>query len=275
MKNIESWLKYSMPNAKYHAAEGCSSSWLKRAVLKSPAHADIPIKTTDQMRLGTAVHGLCLEPEQKNFLVAPYTINRRTKVGREEYAELEDRAELLKIPLLSSDVADTAKRMRDAVFNHPEAHSLLHGGQPEFTVFSEIDGYTCKARVDYRRVFSGTIGRNIELKTCADASPDGFRRQFENMLYDLSVAWYERVLAAAGLETDETMVIAVENTPPYGVRVMRVSDELKERGWQLSEIGFEMWKERELLGESIGYPTGIDILEPSKWAWNILKGRDQ
>jgi len=281
-----------MSNREYHARkDACSSSWLKRAVQKSALHADMPFKATAAMKLGTIVHTLVLEPEEKSAIIMP-DINTASKKGWAEFGEwvherependpvyteyrvtkksdvLEHLERVTGLPVVSQDVASKAIAMRDAVMAHPEAAKLLKGGQPEFTVFAEIDGFECKARVDYRR---DDIHTNIELKTCADASPDGFRRQFENMMYDLSVAWYERVLAEAGHHTEETIVIAVENTEPYGVRVMSVSEDLKMRGWELAEIGFKMWKEKQFLGESAGYPTGIDDLEPSPWAWNVVK----
>ena len=81
-------------NEEYHKGPGLSSSDLK-LLARSPLHyktakAFHP-EETNAMRLGTAVHCAILEPDRIDveYVLAPEGIDRRTKAGKAQWAELE------------------------------------------------------------------------------------------------------------------------------------------------------------------------------------------
>jgi exodeoxyribonuclease VIII len=76
-------------------------------------------------------------------------------------------------------------------------------------------GLPCKARVDY------LVGDVIfDLKTCQDASPEGFARQIGAFQYHLQAAHYAAGYEAInGKPLDRFCFIAVESEPPYATGV--------------------------------------------------------
>ena len=91
-------IDFSMSNQDYHAQTSVSSSQLKD-VLRSPAHFYAkylaedrePTPETDNMRLGSAVHLLFLEPElyAENIAIPP-VCDRRYVEFKKIYAEFEE-----------------------------------------------------------------------------------------------------------------------------------------------------------------------------------------
>jgi exodeoxyribonuclease VIII len=206
-----------MPFDVYHATEALSASGAKK-LLRSPMHyrleRDQPGEPTDAMNFGTAVHVGVLEPDQFDARIccAP-KVDRRTTVGKATWEKfVADSAGKL---VLAQDAFDRARRCVDAVHAHPAARRLLDGGERELSLFWH-DGkwkVPCKARYDLR-----SHGGITDLKTCQDASPEGFGRAIASFQYHLQAAIYvsgaEHLLDAS---PQFFAFIAVESEPPHAV----------------------------------------------------------
>ena len=209
-----------MPEKEYFRAKGVSKSLL--AKMDCPAKAFVPMKETPAMLLGSITHMAILQPEifDDHFIFAP-DINKRTKAGKEEWAEFE--AANADKRVITSDQYDYAFAMQKAVAAHPMASELLKEGKAEQSCFwnDERTGKECKARIDW------LTGGNViaDLKTAASAHPFAFSRSCHDFKYHWQDAWYTR-----GAQADDFYFIVVEKDAPHVVEVYRLTDEAKELG---------------------------------------------
>lgn len=207
----------NLPASEYHAIKALSASSAKQ-LLKSPAHylasMASPKEPTAAMRLGTLCHTLVFEPDNfaKEFAIMP-KVDKRTKFGKEAAASFEEENQG-KI-ILDEYQYEKARAIADSALSHPLVQEYMKGGDAEVTMLWEQYGLPCKARVDY------LVGDVIfDLKTCQDASPEGFARQIGAFQYHLQAAHYAAGYEAiTGKPLDRFCFIAVESEAPYATGV--------------------------------------------------------
>lgn len=183
---------------------------------------------TKSMDLGTTVHGLVLGTGP-DIAVLDYA-DRRTKKCKEEEAAAIAAG---KVPMLAKDYRE-AETIAKAVREHDTAGALLEGIDAEVSMFwADPDtGIWCRGRMDGNTQFFGqpTIA---DLKTSADASPDGFRKSLEKYGYYMQAPWYRQGLAAClGCSPDEIdfVFIVIPTVPPYLPMLYRLTPSDDERG---------------------------------------------
>lgn len=259
-----------LSNAQYHKLaewDIFSSTQLKYFHFNSPAHFKwmyldfkAPVKKSEAMTLGSAVHTLFLEPEnfQKEFAVAPM-VDRRTKIGKEAWREFESENDGKEI--LSREMHDRARLMAMNL-------SSLGIEKPEYiersVIWTEND-------LDYRcRPDAFGDGVLWEVKTTRNLNPRAFSRDVFTLGYDISLAHYclglEKVL---NWQFDEINFLVVESQPPYMAMVYKVPlDVLLIGKHKLDELTrrFEFCMEH---GEWPGYEGYLEIP-----AWEMLKESD-
>ena len=211
----------AMPERDYHARPELNASRLKLfrkapCLAKSTPHRE----PTPSMVLGSAVHCLVLEgPEEfaRRFPVAP-ECNRRTKAGKAEWEAFQTSLGP-GITAITAAQQETVSGMADRVWLHGEARDLLDcAGIREVSLFGRLDGVLCKARLDA----VGATGLILDLKTCADASPLGFRHSCRTYCYWLQAIHYLRLANLVWGLDHEFVFLAVETAPPYLVAVIRL-----------------------------------------------------
>jgi hypothetical protein len=255
-----------MPADEYHAAERLSASGAKK-LLRSPLHyrveRDAPSEPTAAMVFGTAVHCGVLEPDEfaRRYVLAPY-FNKRTNDGKRAFAEwLAANAGRTG---LDADEWERARRAIAAVLDHPAASRLLEGARCEGSAFWEDGEYhvPCKMRWDAQN-----HGGLIDLKTCADASPDGFARQAANFLYHVQGAHYVSGAEHALNETPAFFaIIAVESEPPHAVACYTLPPVALQAGRRLMDEAMARYARALELGRWEGYPQTINPLDLPRWA---------
>jgi len=201
---------HDMSEREYHLTAGASASRLKSLLTKTPAHLrwelDNPPADTAAFRVGRLLHCMALTPDlvRANFMPAP-DVDRRTKAGKELYEQA-----LLQAgnrTLISTEEWDQCDNMARAV----RATGLLEKGQPEVSLFCEINGVKSKARFDW-----WNEGQIIDVKTTATVgSPRDFQRTVWNFGYGLQAAWYTRMARACGLNPTGFTFIVVEKDEPH------------------------------------------------------------
>ena len=247
----------------YFGIKAVSASLLKEA-RKSLAHArlmwedGISISPTPAMQIGTYTHCAWLEPEVwfSNYVPAP-ECDRRTKAGKEAWAKFQD-ANKDKV-VITQDQWDTANRLAD-ILNETRAAELLEGRHEQVLEWEEA-GLPMKAMLDIegpRRV--------VDLKTCADASPEAFSRQSWNLGYHLQAAHYERAYEMKHFEHAEFYFVCIETTPPHNVAIYRVSDDLLDRGREQRLALLDKLATAIETGDWPGYGTETKTLEAPRWA---------
>lgn len=217
----------------YHKelTEYVSKSYLKR-LDKCPAAAKVPQEDTPAMAFGRACHVYLLEGDAafiKECAVLPTGIDRRTKEGKEAWADFEAANEGK--TLVSADDFQKIVAMKKALNAHPFATKLLAEGVSEQTVIWQ-DAETslmCKCRPD--RIPSGNKGVLVDLKTCSCAGEYEFCRDVVKYGYDLQAAYYLDGINAATRQTfDGFCFVAIEKEPPFRTETYMLDAEFIVRG---------------------------------------------
>lgn len=257
----------SLSNADYHAHPAVSKSHLDK-VAKSPAHyfeaylnpdRVIP-EPTPAMVLGTALHTAVLEPALwgEQFAVAPEGIDRRTKAGKEAWAEFEAGSQGK--TLLKAEDADQVRRMAKAVHDHPASRFLLNlEGKREASYFwtDQDTGIECKCRPDWHSLDRRLI---VDVKTTEDASPRGFAKSVANFRYHVQAHWYLR-----GLEAEQFLFVCVEKSAPYLVAVYAATPVLIAAGGRAAERDLATIAQCRAADQWPGYGDEIQPIDLPTW----------
>ena len=236
----------SEPNEVYHANEAISHSKLelfrrrpisyyRRFVAKTLARPE----PTEAFRLGSAAHCAVLEPATfwDRYALRPEGIDRRTKVGKEEFAKFE--AENTGKTVIDQGEAGSVREMAVAVQNHPLAAQLLGAGSPELSWRVEpAGGMALQCRTDWFNPAGCELSSGrpyiADLKTVESLDADAFRN-FERACfsfgYHRQAGFYLPLITEiVGSPVFDFYFIVVEKAEPYGVAVYRLSDAATARG---------------------------------------------
>lgn len=214
LPTIEEGVHRDILPGRYHAIRwAASASQLRELHGKTPAHLwhrlQNPKPPTWEMVLGTLVHHRILEPSQPfpAISVVPETYvvpadykgtlrdlkpgdiedwNWRRKYCR-QWRETQEAAGFIVVD--RSDL-DEIERASERVLANREARELIEGADTEVTLFWHHDQdrapFPCKARLDLV-----PVGPDMgDIKTCADASLEGFQKHAWESGYHLQGAFY-------------------------------------------------------------------------------------
>lgn len=261
-----------------------SASGLKQ-MLRSPAHfkhwvedpeAD---KETPALTFGKAFHMATLEPDlfAKVYAVLPGDAPAKPTAAmlgaKKRSPESEARCAWWaqwdadnagRIVLTAADY-DRAQRMGESVRAHPVAAGLLVGGEREVTFrwTDEATGIACKARADLYAPGEFLM----DLKSCRDASQEGFGRAIASYSYALQQSHYLEAIRNCGDAIRWFVFCAVESEPPYvcqphllGVRTEQLGYDLRTRA---------ITRQAACLAESRwpGYSDHLMQTEAPTWAF--------
>ena len=231
-------------NEAYHANAAISHSKLE-TFRRRPAlyHRKYILKTiqpeapSTAFRIGSAAHTLILERDQfaSRYAVKPDNIDRRTKDGKERWAEFES-ANAGKA-MIDSEEVEQLNQMSDAVWINPLAEQLFAAGKPELSWRTE-GKMALQCRTDW---FSETgcelsSGRPyiVDLKTVESLNTGeygSFERSVFNYGYHRQAGFYlPLVTELLGRTVCDFFFVAVEKVEPFGVAVYRLCDEVVSLG---------------------------------------------
>lgn len=251
------------PEDKYHADRtAVSKSWLDH-IHRSPAHLraylDGLIPSTPRQEFGSLVHAWVLEPDsiESRYLKIP-KLDRRTKVGKEQYAELEAQAKESRLTMVDEVTWQQAMTIRDAVYRHKAAAAILGKGEPEQSVLwtNPETGELCKARADWLR--ENFIA---DVKTTADASPSEFAKSMARYRYPVQAHHYRE-----GFDAPRFVWIAVEINPPYAVAVYADNTEILKVGQEQRDGDLRLYAECKAKDEWPAYPEIVQDIQLPRWA---------
>jgi len=213
-----------MLNEKYHAHPAIGASDIKQ-FLRSPYHywaakhapARIQKPPTPSMLLGTALHTAVLEPErfETEYGIKP-DIPKRSKAEKKLHQAVADQFK----HVLTQQEHEQVLAMAASLQSHPEAGSILEGlsaAEQSHFVTCPRTGLALKCRPDGLSMQDSLI---VDLKTTVDASDRKLRYTFSDFGYDVQAVHYLHCLQ----DYDSFVFLMVENTPPYAVRVVTLSD---------------------------------------------------
>lgn len=275
-----------IPAEDYHARriDLATASGLKQ-VLRSPAHfkhwADNPDddKTSPALTFGKALHMATLEPEAfaRTYTVLPADAPKRpTKAQWGAKKPNPDSAAAMawwrqwqadnagKVEL-SADDYDRVQRMAASIQAHPVAAGLLVGGQREITLRweDEATGLQCQARPDL--YLPGEF--IMDVKSCRDASHEGFSRAVHSYFYDLQQAHYLEGIRRNGDHIRFFVFLAVESVAPFVAQPYLLDVKAEERGFTLRQRAIKRQAECLKVGRWPGYSDEMTELHLPTYAY--------
>ena len=219
--------------------------------MKSPNHLlsywDREKVTTPAMLKGTLIHTLLLEPEKMEKEYATWLGGRRAGNEYKTFQEENQGKTIIK----PEELEEAEKIIKTAKNN--VLLNLKKG--VELEILWKMNLIPFRGFVDFYG--AGFIG---DVKTCSDASPKAFQRDFIKFKYYIQAFLYghaNETLRFAG-ENPDYFILAVETSPPYNSQMYKVSTEFIEKGKEEVHKAlqdFEKWD-----GEPAGYEF-YDLLE--------------
>lgn len=232
-------------NQQYHSKKDyISASGLKSIFLKSVHHfLNENIKETPAMALGTAIHTAIYEPlkfyKQNHFIPK---IDRRTKAGKEQYAEELKNAEGKKV--FDEEIHQLIKTIVENVKKDDLAKKYILG-ECENSHYLEHKGIKVRVRPDCINRVAGFIS---DVKTCQNNSPKAFKSDIYKRAYHLQAAFYMDML-----KVNNFKFIAIETNPPYSVQVYTLSEDLIDQGRAAYQQALSDWQLYNETGVITGY----------------------
>jgi len=248
---------------RYHAAEGVSCGMLNILAASTPMHlrcwlAGEREEQTDALRFGVLAHYAILEGEKFKdlFHVRPEGVKGTTKEGRQWAEDHADK------PTVTWEESRDILGMVEAVRSHPFARRVLADSEPERSIFVIDDlGTLRKSRLD--ALSKGNVLPDI--KTCQSAGNDWFERTILRHRYHVRAAYYLDNCRLLGMDKEHYMFIAVEKTPPYAVRCLKLDGDCVTWGRKLYQADLQTW--RQCLANDIwpGYEDGYAEITLPQW----------
>lgn len=215
------------PSEEYHASPGISRSmlatyadrkkkawgyWFAPEVMRRKQP-----EATPAMKFGTLVHEIVFEPEflPQNHVVFPakdWTKTKKIRAKARPLAKAHPGKEIW-----HPDDWARAACCAHAVASMPRLAELLTlPSKREHSIHwtDEATGLRLRCRPDWL-LDAGDTMICIDLKTCQDASPDGFRRSVRNWRYDLQAAHYSEGVRVATGKPVRWFFLAVESAFPH------------------------------------------------------------
>lgn len=217
-----------------------------KCIEQSPAHyfeaCQDQREETLAMRLGSGAHALLLGKP-----VTKWTGKVRNGKVWDAF-EKEHEGELI---LNARELAES-EAMVKSIRSNVLAMRLLEGTTNEQTIEWNLDGRACRSTPDAR----GPLWL-VELKTAKSSEPKAFMRDAFWRRYHAQVAFYSDAMRSMGDDPMDCYVIAVENSAPYPVSVLRLTDRALEHGRTLYRQWFARLRECEERNEWPGYATDV------------------
>ena len=274
--------------SEYSKYPSISVSKLKK-IKKSPLHyKEEEYKESPALVFGNAYHCYLLEP--KRFEEEYYIID-----DKEIFAKLQ--GEGIKSPrstkkykdwlavehenagdknIISSDDLKIIKDMAYRINSHPYAKTLISKGIAEKFLFVLMEDkfgneYYIKLIVDYMRADKRII---TDLKTCVDASLDGFTKDAAKYNYHLQSALYADIIEhlSKGKLRQKFFFLAQEKARPYAFNIFEAGTQFISQGRYEYEMLLMLYKQSTETGNYPGYQVwcenryGINELKLPPWA---------
>ena len=276
-------------NEFYHSQKQyISSSMLKTIAKKSVCHylrEDPPFGSA--LTIGSAFHTLVLEPHlfDDEFMVIKQKIDRRTKVGKAEMARLEGLAASKNQDILLGKDHDMIQAMSHSIDQNEIYKHFLDECKKEVSFY--VDDFripdfehTFRVRVRPDAYSSASINYSfgdkvhfhdnviIDLKSCQDASPRGFKSSVYNFGWHIQAAYYLDVLThvakSKGNDVPFTdfFFLAVEKKSPYSAQMYCLPEALLEEGRRKYRSALKMWHHYLMTNEELGYHDSDGVSGP-------------
>lgn len=211
-----------MNDREYNAIEAIRRSdlWV---INKTPLHfksrLEEPQERTEALIFGSATHKFILEPESfaDEYAIAPEGIDKRTKAGKEAWAEFLKQSAGKDV--ITTEQFQTILEMNKALKSNPEIVELLKGEhETAFVWTDEETGEACKVKAD---CITTRDGKRIivDYKTTQSCANGDFERSAKKYGYKFQAGMYSEGIEQEYMEACDFVFIAQEKAPPYAARI--------------------------------------------------------
>ena len=191
-----------------------------------------PEEPTPALIFGQLFHAMALQPETVSEIYAVATIvDRRTKAGKEAFAEFQKEAENKTI--VTADMYQQATEMCEALRKNEFVQKLL-AGEKEVAFFWEDDltGEPCKCRTDVLTELGDSL-IVVDLKATENAETEAFMRSAIKYGYDVQSAMYNKGVEVNKGKKPLFVFIAIEKKLPYAINILQADELFIRRGYDL------------------------------------------
>lgn len=259
-----------MSKADYLALDAVSNSMLNHLWNASPAHLryalDNPPKQTPALALGEAIHTAILEPERfLNLYVQAPKVDHRTKSGKAEWESfLEENAGKA---FLSASDYKTCEEIQASFRAHAPARTFVEEAK---YIESSILWHDVSLSIDRkgRPDILDSLGCIVDIKTTDDAIDTAFERSILKYGYHRAAAGYLDGAKACGFDVNDYILIAIEKSPPYGIKIYRLRDDVIAQGREENARLLTLYAECKHSNHWPSYPQEIEEIGLPAWAMN-------
>lgn len=211
-----------------------------------------PEPPTPSLVFGQLFHAMALQPEivWDMFAAAP-NVDRRTKAGKEAYAEFEQQSEGKTV--VTADMVSLATEMCEALHKNENARKLLNGQkETEFFWLDDLTGEQCKCRADVL-VDIGDLHIIVDLKSAESADTEAFTRDAVRYGYDFQSAIYKTGVEKNLNKPYIFVFVVVEKKPPYAINILQADDLFVRRGNDIFRELIGIYHDCKMTGNWYGY----------------------
>lgn len=224
-----------MNDKDYSALPGIRRSdlaYMAKTPLHFRYHMDHPEEPTPALIFGQAAHKFVLENDSffDEFAFLPDGINRRTKEGKQQFADFMDACDGKTI--LSWETQDVLVGMRSALFENEQIRKILtsdHRVEVPFYWNDPETGEVCKVKSDILTEIDG-YPFVIDYKTTTAADDRSFYKSCRMYGYDLQAGMYIEGINLCTMEDHRFAFIAQEKTAPYACRLVICDESFIDQG---------------------------------------------
>jgi hypothetical protein len=215
---------------------------------------------TPAMKEGTLIHCAVLEPDEllNRYFALDETVDRRTKAGKERWAEIQQEAEG-KI-IISPEQQHMGMRIRDEVAKHKIARLLFDGGKSETSVFSSIDDIDARCRPDY---INGSVFLDVK---STDNAGESFEKSVAKYRYYVQQPFYTDIAEQEGMEVSNFLFVAIEKKEPYSIGIYQLDYDAVAYGRREYKADLDTYKRCLDTGIWPGYQETIKTLSLPRYA---------
>ncbi|GAB3822289.1 hypothetical protein GCM10028895_26390 [Pontibacter rugosus] len=149
---------------------------------------------------------------------------------------------------LSTDDYQKLMDMRDALLSNSNIRQLFSKGTAEVSHYVDFGRVHVKVRPDYLKPHA-----IIDLKTCEDASPEGFSRAAANYGYHLQAALYCDVLEYISEKERLFVFVAQEKEYPYAAAIYKPTEGFMAQGRYEYQLALDKYTDAMQTGQHKGY----------------------
>jgi hypothetical protein len=167
-------------------------------------------------------------------------INARTNAGKALRKEFKEKADG-KI-IISHDMLEEAKKVADAVLEHPHTAALMNGAVFEKSLYwvNEETGLLCKARPD---IWNKEINVLCDLKTAANASMKTFLHEARQYDYHIQAAMQiDAVYALEKIQIEQFAFLVAPKERPHKPYLFMLDEQTIQQGRREYKDGLKLAK---------------------------------